>query len=134
MQLMRLVVALLSFLPLSAGAQQMSMVRDDLPPECRRCDWVWNVYVSERERFIVGPCEETFAAAREANNVVSVIDTGDLLLRLWSGLPFYRFVVPPGQTDCREIMKPALQWVYDVYLSSCLRQIPSTCAGSFPRP
>jgi hypothetical protein len=80
-------------------------------------------------------CNQVVQDARQIEARYLDLDLSDVLLTRYSGLPFYRFdAIEVASADCRQIMRPAMQWVYDLNMSACMRQLPASCASTFPRP
>jgi hypothetical protein len=129
-------VASTLMLSASAAAETQVTIHSNIPRECVKCDWLWDIYKHDRDLWILEPCNESVQDVRREGGKYLDLDMGGVLLPRYGGLPHYRFDAIEVETaDCRQVMLPTLRWVYDQTLGSCVRDLPAHCAQTyFPRP
>lgn len=106
-----------------AGAQNM-------PSECAACDWTYYAFQHERDFWVLGGCEIGMAQARRAPASAGHILDMAFLRQRYSGLPHVLFDAPLS-ASCTEITRPAVRWLWDVYVSWCTASLPAHCAALY---
>jgi hypothetical protein len=132
---MQLNVITLSVLPLLSFAPvaQAEPTVERIPPECYNCFNEWRSYRINRDVYVVGSCEEGLSIPPESGRVVKLLM--DNLKAKFPSIPAaLTEITIPENPDCKQITRPAQQWVYDHHMASCLPQVPASCHQRFPRP
>lgn len=100
-----------------------------------KCDWAWDSYLHETNFYLLKQCKEEVQLARQDGVSYIDLDLTPLLHARYAGLPFTRFeAIDVSRADCAEITRPARQWLWDVYVSVCMQQLPASCRAALPRP
>lgn len=111
---------------------------NNIPLGCEPCDSPWALYQHERDFWVLKMCQSAVDEARTDGADYLDLDMSDVLLNRYSGLPFYRFeAIDVRNANCRDIVRPALQWIYGAYMNECLRVSAARYCGEqnvFPRP